>query len=171
MAKGFHLATPSHAKCRGSERRRAERAQTKVRAAEQSVARRPAAPWGGVTALPSEARGFPLGVRGYGGGWGLGGMAYHATPRPGARRAERAQTIVAAGGSAQWWAAIVPTRARSRERPLPLSPASGGGRRQGGCRRGSRGTPVWDSRGTPTSVAASCPRWPPEKGRGLSPWV
>lgn len=74
MAKGFILATLSHAKCEESERRRAERAQTKVRAAEQSVARRPAAPWGGVTALPSGARGYPLGVRGVGGGWGLGGM-------------------------------------------------------------------------------------------------
>ena len=62
MAKGFSLATQSHAKCRESERRRAERAQTKDRAAEQSEARRPAAPWGGVTALPSVARGFPLGV-------------------------------------------------------------------------------------------------------------
>lgn len=162
---------PSHAKCRVSERRRAERAQIKVRAAEQSVARRPAAPWGGVTALPSVARGFPLGVRGYGGGRGLGGMAYHATPLTGARRAERAQTIVAAGGLALGRAAIVPTRARSRERPQPLSPATGGHRRQGGCWRGSRGTPVGDCRGTPTSVAASCPRRPPEYGRGLSPWV
>lgn len=75
MAKGFLFLKLSHAKCRESESRRAERAQTKDRAAEQSVARRPAAPWGGVTALPSEARGYPLGVRGYGGGWGLGGMA------------------------------------------------------------------------------------------------
>ena len=87
MAKGFRFLKLSHAKCWESERRRAERAQTKGRAAEQSVARRPAAPWGGVTALPSEARGFPLGVRGYGGGWGLGGMAYHAMPLTGARRA------------------------------------------------------------------------------------
>lgn len=162
---------PSHAKCRESERRRAERAQTKDRAAEQSVARRPAAPWGGVTALPSEARGFPLGVRGYGGGWGLGGMAYHATPMTGARRAERAQTTVADLGSAQGWAAIVPTRSRSRERPQPLSPAMGGHRRQGGCWRGSCGTPVGVRRSTPTSVAASCPRRSPENGRGLSPWV
>lgn len=170
MAKGFRFLKLSHAKCREPERRRAERAQTKDRAAEQSVARRPAAPWGGDTALPSEARGFPLGVRGYGGGWGFGGMDNHATPRPGARRAERAQTIVAAGGSAQGWAAIVPTRARSRERPQPLSPATGGQRRQRGCRRGNRGTPEGDSRDAPTNVAASCPRWPPENGRGLSPW-
>lgn len=170
MAKGFRFLKLSHAKCRDTERRRAERAQTKDRAAEQSVARRPAAPWGGVTALPSVARGYPLGVRGYGGGWGFGGMANHATPRPGARRAERAQIIVAAGGSAQGWAAIVPTRARSRERPQPLSPATGGQRRQGGSWRGSRGTPEGDRRGTPTSVAASCPRWPPENGRGLPPW-
>ena len=171
MAKGFLFLKLSHAKCRESERRRAERAQTKDRAAEQSAARRPAAPWGGDTALPSVARGFPLGVRGYGGGWGLGGMAYHATPRPGARRAERAQTIVAAGGSAPWWGATAPTGAQSRERPQPLSPATGGQRRQGGSWRGSRGTPEGDRRGTPTCVAASCHRWPPENGRGLSPGV
>lgn len=171
MAKGFRFLKLSHAKCRESERRRAERAQTKDRAAEQSAARRPAAPWGGVTALPSVARGYPLGVRGYGGGWGQGGMAYHATPLTGARRAERAQTIVAAGGLALGWAAIVPTRARSRERPQPLSPATGGHEWQGGCWRGSRGSPVGDRRGAPTSVAASCHRWAPEIGRGLSPWV
>ena len=171
MAKGFLFLKLSHATLREPERRRAERAQTKDRAAEQSVARRPAAPWGGVTALPSEARGYPLGLRGYGGGWGLGGMAYHATPRPGARRAERAQTIVAAGGSALGWAALVPTRALSRERPQPLSPATGGHRAQRGCRRGRRGAPVGERRGAPTNVAASCPRWPPENGRGLTPWV
>ena len=171
MAKGFLQLRLSHAKRRESERRRAERAQTKERAAEQSVARRPAAPWGGATALPSVARGFPLGVRGYGGGWGLGGMAYHATPRPGARRAERAQTIVAAGGSDRGWAAIEPTRGRSRERPQPLSPATGGQRRQGGSWRGSCGIPEGVRRRSPTSVAANCPRWPPENGRGLSPWV
>ena len=170
MAKGLILSNLSHATSRESERRRAERAQTKARAAEQSEARRPAAPWGGLSALPSVARGFPLGVRGYGGGWGLGGMAYHATPRPGARRAERAQTIVAAGGSAPWWGATAPTGAQSRERPQPLSPATGGHRGQRGCRRGSRGTPAGDGRGAPTSVAASCHRWPPENGRGLSPW-
>ena len=33
-----------------------------------------AEPRAATTALPSVARGFPLGVRGYGGGWGLGGM-------------------------------------------------------------------------------------------------
>lgn len=170
MAKGFRFATPSHAKCREPESRRAERAQTKDRAAEQSVARRPAAPWGGVTALPSVARGFPLGVRGYGGGWGFGGMAYHAMPLTGARRAERAQTIVAAGGSAPWYGAIAGTGARSRERPLPLYPATGGQRRQGGSWRGSGGTLEGVRRRSPTSVAASCPRWPPGNGRGLSPW-
>ena len=170
MAKGFNWATPSHSTGRESERRRAERAQTKVRAAEQSVARRPAAPWGGDSALPSVARGFPPGSEGVGGGWGLGGMAYQATPRTGARRAERAQTIVAAGGLSPGRAAKVPTRAWSRERPLPLSPATGGHLRQRGYKRGSRGAPEGDRRGAPTNVAASCPRWPPENGRGLSPW-
>ena len=171
MAKGFLFLKLSHAKCRESERRRAERAQTKDRAAEQSVARRPAAPWGGVTALPSVARGFPLGVRGYGGGRGLGGMANHAMPLTGARRAERAQTMVAAGGSAPWWGATAPTRGRSRERPQPLSLATGGQRGQGGSWRGSGGNPEGVRRSAPTSVAASSPRWPPENGRGLSPWV
>lgn len=170
MAKGFRFLKLSHAKCRESESRRAERAQTRDRAAEQSVARRPAAPRGGVTALPSVARGYPLGVRGYGGGWGLGGMAYHAMPLTDARRAERAQTIVAAGGSAPRWGATAPTGVQSRERPQPLSPATGGQRRQGGSWRGSGGTPEGVCRRSPTSVAASCLRWPPENGRGLSPW-